>query len=80
MTIYEILKFNKEMLLRLRQAGIRLDDCQYIDLYTDYQDLRFRGGKITYIVTVLAERYSISVRKVYSLIRLFESDCTNGAA
>lgn len=33
MTIFEILKFNRELLNRLRNAGIRLEDADYIDLF-----------------------------------------------
>lgn len=79
MKIYELLNFNKEMLNRLRKAGIRLEDCRYIDLYSDYQHLRTGGGKVTYAVAVLAEKYGISERKVYNLLKQFESDCTTGA-
>lgn len=46
MKIYELLNFNKEMLNRLRKAGIRLEDCRYIDLYSDYQHLRTGGAKL----------------------------------
>ena len=30
---------------------------------------------MTYIVAILAERYDISERKVYGLIKRFQSDC-----
>ncbi len=33
MTIFEILKFNRELLNRLRKSGIRLEDADYIDLF-----------------------------------------------
>ena len=39
-----------------------------------------RGGeKVTYIVTVLSERYHVSERKVYSLVKRFGQHCTLGA-
>ena len=39
-----------------------------------------RGGdKVTYIVSVLSERYSVSERKIYSIIKHLETDCTSGA-
>ena len=55
--------------------GIRLDDVQYIELYNEYQVLQKEGNKVSYIVAVLADRYGISERKVYSLIKRFQSDC-----
>jgi hypothetical protein len=76
MKVIEILKLNKELLIRIRQAGIRPDDCQYIDLYDEYQTQRMRGEKTTYTVAVLADQYGISERKVYDLIKRFNTDCT----
>lgn len=39
MTIFEILKFNREILERLQKAGVRHSDVCYIDLYSDYTKL-----------------------------------------
>ena len=81
MKIIELLKFNKELLERLKNAGIRMEDCQYVELYSDFENMRKTDHqKVTYIVEKMAEKYNISVRKVYQLIRFFNSDCTAGAA
>lgn len=39
MKVIEILNFNRELLKKLHEAGIRLEDTQYIDLYSDYMNL-----------------------------------------
>ena len=44
MTLFEILNFNKELLKRLVSAGFRTEDCSYIDMYTDYRDMKNGGG------------------------------------
>ncbi|NPD91712.1 hypothetical protein [Xylanibacter muris] len=75
MKIIEILKFNRELLKRLQTAGIRLDDTRYIDLYGEYKDMLDRGEKVSYIVALLADKYEVSERKVYGLIKRFQSDC-----
>ncbi|MBO5181596.1 MAG: hypothetical protein J6B92_06885 [Paraprevotella sp.] len=75
MKIIEILKFNRELLKRLQTAGIRLEDTRYIDLYVEYKDMLDRGEKVSYTVALLADKYSVSERKVYSLIKRFQSDC-----
>ena len=75
MKVIEILNFNRELLTRLLESGIRLEDVRYVNLYTDYFDLLRAGEKMTYIVAILAERYGISERKVYGLIKRFQSDC-----
>lgn len=79
MTIFEILNFNKELINRLRIAGIRLDDTLYIDLFADYRKLVNNGDKVSYAVAILANKYNISERKVYSILRRFKSECTFNA-
>lgn len=75
MKIIEVLKFNRELIKKLKIAGIRLEDEEFVDLYTDYTNLLKRGEKVSYIVALLSERYAVSERKVYTLIKRFKSDC-----
>lgn len=79
MKIFEIINFNKELIKRFQQAGIRIEDVMYIDLYDEYLGLKSRGDKKTYVVALLADKYGISERKVYGLIKHFESDCKSRA-
>ncbi len=79
MTLYEVLAINKEMINRLQKYGAKPDDCRYIDLYRDYLQLRDDGEKVTYIVSLLSERYHVSERKVYSLVKRFGQHCSIGA-
>lgn len=68
MKLYELLDFNKELLKRLCSAGIKPEDYKYADLFADYERLNRKGEKKTYIVAMLADKYGISERKVYSVI------------
>ena len=34
-----------------------------------------QGEKVSYVVAVLSEKYSVSERKVYALVKRFQSDC-----
>lgn len=45
MKIIDVLKFNRELIKRLRIVGIRLEDEQFVDLYTDYTVMRQGGEK-----------------------------------
>ena len=56
-----------------------MDDVQYIDLFNEYLALVTQGEKVSYIVATLADKYTISERKVYDLIRRFKSDCNLSA-
>lgn len=75
MKIIEIVKINRELLRNLHIAGVRLDDTNYIDLYTEYRRMLLKREKVSYIVAALAVKYAISERKVYALIKRFQTDC-----
>lgn len=79
MTLFEILNFNKELIDRLISVGFKPDDCRYVALYADYMKMHKRGDKMTYIVSSLSDRYHVSERKVYDLIKRFGRHCTIGA-
>lgn len=79
MTIFDVLKFNRELLIRIRKSGIRLEDADYIDLFVDFNNMVANGDKVSYAVACLATDYQISERKAYSLIKRFQSDCNPGA-
>ena len=75
MKVIEILNLNKELRKNFRQAGIRIEDVEYIELYKEYQSLYNKGEKTTYIASVLADKYDISERTVYDIIKRFKTDC-----
>lgn len=75
MKVFEILNFNRELLKRLQQTGIRIKDVEYIDLYNDYRVMLDDGEKVSYIVATLADRYHVSERKVYTLIKRYGQEC-----
>lgn len=75
MKVFEVLNLNRELLMRINEIGIRLDDCRFVDLYNDYEEMKAKGMKITYIVTMLSDIYHISERKVYNLLKRFNMDC-----
>ena len=79
MTYYEIIKLSKEPIDRLISVGFKPDDCRYVALYADYMKMHGRGEKVTYIVTLLSDKYKVSERKVYDLIKRFGRHCTIGA-
>lgn len=75
MKVIELLKLNRELLKTFREAGIRLEDVMYIDLYNEFRAMHAQNLKVSYIVVTLAEKYNISERKVYDLVGRFKSDC-----
>ena len=79
MTLFEILNFNRELIKRLQSVGFKPDDCRYIELYNDYERMHKQGDKVTYIMSSLSEKYAVSERKIYSIIKRFGTHCTTGA-
>lgn len=79
MKIFEILNFNRELLNRLNDCGVRMEDTRYIDLYQEYSRMLSDGEKVSYIVIRLADKYKVSERKVYSLVKRFQMDCRSHA-
>ena len=53
MTIFDVLKFNRELLIRIRKSGIRLEDADYIDLFVDFNNMVANGDKVSYAVACL---------------------------
>ncbi len=75
MKLFELLNFHRELLSRLHACGVRMEDLRYVDLFADYCRMIANGEKVSYSVMVLAGKYDISERKVYSLIKHFQTDC-----
>lgn len=63
MKVIEIINFNRELLKKLQEAGVRLEDVQYVELYSEYMYRTSQGEKVSYVVAVLSEKYSVSERR-----------------
>lgn len=79
MKVIEILKMSRISLEMLQKACISVKDCRFIELYDEYERMVSLGEKITYAVTILSEKYNISERQVYYIIRKFGCDCNISA-
>lgn len=75
MTVYEALKMCGGMIEKLEKAGVKPSDHKYIAMFEDYRRARKRGEKISYIVLCLAQRYGMSERNVYEVVKRLGSDC-----
>lgn len=75
MKVFELLEFNRESIKIMRKSGVRLSDINYISLYMEYMQMVNGGEKVTYVVARMAEKYGISVRQVYVLVKRLGNDC-----
>lgn len=68
----DLVEFNKELLQRLKEAGIRLEDYKYCDLYRDYLKLSETMGSRKEVILSLAQKHGISDRQVYNILNRLE--------
>ena len=80
MTLYDALKISSQMLNALWELGYKAGDERYMPMFRDYLEMVARGDKITYAVAILANRYGISERTVYNVVKRFSAHCNGGAA
>lgn len=73
MKVADLVKISSEAMKSLSKFGIRIGDFKYVGLFTDYEELAGKGNKITYIVSVLSCKYSISETTVYRVLRRFKA-------
>ena len=75
MTVYEALKLCGGVIERLEKAGVKPSDHKYVALFEDYRRAKQCGEKVSYIVACLAERYDMSERSVYDVVKRLGNDC-----
>lgn len=75
MKVVEILKLSQNLLNLLQNACIKIEHVRYIGLYDEYVGFIKKGFKKSWAVSFLAEKYEISVRQVYYILKRFAEDC-----
>lgn len=75
----ELLKLFRSTFISFLDNGIRMEDVRHIDLYDDYSRLTMHGEKVTYVVSLLADRYDVSERTVYNIVSRLGRDCSPGS-
>jgi len=69
MTLYELVKRNREILEELSNCSIIKGNLKYLDLYQEYVGMRQERYKMTYIQVFLCEKYKIASSTFYRVIR-----------
>lgn len=75
MTQYEALKLSGRLIEQLEAVGVRPSDHKYLRLFEDWREAKQRGEKVAYVVACLANKYRVSERTVYDVVKRLESDC-----
>ena len=69
MKVVELLKIGRHILETLHQSCIKVSDIRFIDMYDEYVSLCDQKFKISYIAAVLSEKYEISERQFFYIIK-----------
>lgn len=80
MKLIELVTFNAELLQKLQQAGVKIDDYQHVAMYNDYEQMLQEGHKKTYILLVLSDRYHLSPRTIHDILKHLCQDCNPPAS
>lgn len=68
----DLIMFNAEMMRKQKEAGIRLDDYKYVDMWRDYVEMLKTAESRKEVMLSLADRYGITDRQVYNIIKHLE--------
>ena len=78
MRAYELIRWQRKTLELMNRNKLSPNDVKWIDLYDDYADLTNKCFKMTYIVALLSERYRISEREVYRIVKRLSQEIAVG--
>ena len=69
MKAVEILFLGKEILKKMSELDLRVNDYQYLSMKDDYDRMRREGEKVEYILAFLSRKYKVSDSTVKRIIR-----------
>jgi len=75
MKVVEILKLGRNWLELLQDSCIKVTDVRFLDMYEEYLSMTDEGLKMSYISACLSEKFRISERQFFYLIKRLSQDC-----
>ena len=76
MNNYEILKPNESLLHLLNKNGVSLSDVNNLSLYDEYCEMKRQGLKVRYIAITLAEKYKMTDRAVFKIVKRLSQEAS----
>ncbi len=68
----DLVEFNKELLQKLKEAGVKLEDFKYCDLYRDYLKMSETMHSRKEVILSLAQKHGYTDRQVYNILKHLE--------
>lgn len=78
MTTFQLLKANESLLRLITENKVNVADMNHLDLYLKYEEMKKEGHKVGYIVVYLADKYGMTDRGVYKVIRRLSKQISFG--
>ena len=79
MKVIELLKISKIMLETLQDSCIKVNDVRFVEMYDEYIKLVEEGCKKSYISAMLSDKFKISERQFFYIIKKLNQDCKKRA-
>ena len=71
MTRYEIIKLNEQLFRLLNDNGIDTKDLNYLPMVEEFRKMKSKKHKVNYIVDYLSNKYGITERGIYKIVKRF---------
>ena len=79
MKVVELLKIGRNLFEALHRSCSKVSDIRFIEMYEEYDAMLKDRHKMSYIAAFLSEKYDISERQFFYIIKRLSQDCTFSA-
>lgn len=69
MTTYQLLKANESLLRLISENKIAITDVTNLEIYSQFEKMKEEGHKVGYITIYLADKYGMTDRGIYKVIK-----------
>lgn len=69
MTTYQLLRANESLLRLIADNKININDVAHLEIFTQFVKMKEEGHKVGYITIYLADKYGMSDRGIYKIIK-----------
>lgn len=68
----DLVEFNRELFQKMKEAGMKLEDFKYCDLYRDYLKMSETMHSRKEVILSLAQKHGYTGRQVYNILKHLE--------
>ena len=69
MTTYQLLRANESLLRIIADNKINITDVANLEIFTQFMKMKEEGHKVGYITIYLADKYGMTDRAIYKIIK-----------